>query len=802
MNRIFILLLCAFAMTQMAYAKKQSVIRGKVINEEQDPIAGASVYLLATADRAVLKTAITDEKGFFALVDYPICNCIVEVTALGYSTAESAVLEGAGDDIDLPTIILEKSSETLEAVTVRRELPLIQHSNGKLVMNVENSSISAGNNAFDVLKRAPGVHVDKDENISLMGQQGVNVTIDGRPTYMTGDQLATLLKSTDGSQIKSIEVSTTRSAKDDAEGTPGVINITMKKNRLEGFNGTWIASAARGEKTRANSSIHLNYKKNNTTLFGNYGYTDDDRFSKFQIQRLIAYGNSQTTFDQHTDFINTNRTHAYRVGIEQTTSDRNVFTVQFSGNNNTEDHTNPSITWMGTDYDIVDSLMKTDSRGTESFDRYTFNANNQLSFANKGKFTTDLDYSFFKTSLNTAYDYHTYFPDMVYIYDPEYERSLSQADIRIWAAKADYTQPIWAGSIETGLKYSNVKTENTVLYENLLNDTWQNNIRRTNDFKYTEEIMAGYIDYTTQIQKFGIKVGLRGEYTISDGVSPTENKKVKRDYFDLFPSASLSYNLNENHVFALGYSRKVSRPNYRFLNPFEHYIDKRTSQRGNPYLNPQYTHGFTLNYSLMKMFNIALGHDVTRDAMVESIGQNGETKETWVTRENLGRQNTSYINLTIPARISTFWTMYNNLTGIYMHFKGPVAGYNINQGSAFFQGNSTSTFRILPALSAEVAVHYNSPFLYNVYKIKSRCNTDIGVTYNFKDQRSSLKLAMTDVFHSDHNDLTTDFEEFNSKIFQYYDSQTFRLTFNYKFGNLKQVFRRQENSSEEKERAL
>jgi hypothetical protein len=188
--------------------------------------------------------------------------------------------------------------------------------------------------------------------------------------------------------------------------------------------------------------------------------------------------------------------------------------------------------------------------------------------------------------------------------------------------------------------------------------------------------------------------------------------------------------------------------------------------------------------------------------MVESMGQDQELKTTWVTRENLGRQNTSYINLTIPARIGTFWTMYNNLTGIYMHFKGPIAGYEISQGSAFLQGNSTSTFKINKAVSAELAMRYNSPFLYNVYKIDGRFNTDIGLTYNLSDNRSSLKLAVTDVFHSNHNNLSTDFEEFNSKIYQYHDSQTVRLTFNYKFGNLKQTIRRRDNTSDEKERAL
>ena len=749
------------ALTQMTYAKTQTVIKGKVVDQNNEPVVGASVYLLAVETRAVLKTAVTGEDGYYALVDYPKCHCIVEVTAVGYATAESPIINGTGDDMELPHVQLTVITEEIETVTVRRELPLIQHSNGKLVMNVENSSISAGNNAFEVLKRAPGVHVDKDDNISLMGQQGVNVTIDGRSTYMTGEQLATFLKSTDGSHIKSIELSTTRSAKDDAEGAAGVINITMKRSRLEGFNGTFVASAGHGERFRGNSSINLNYKKNNTTLFGNYAYADDNSLNTISIERRIINGGEQTAFDQSAKFINHDQAHSYRVGLEQKISDRNVFTVQLSGNNKVELLDNPSTTLMGSDFGLVDSLMKTKSLSREKFDRYTFNANNEFSIDTSGKkIAADIDYSRFTTGQDINYDYHTYFPDMSYIYAPEYEQSLSTVDIRIFAAKMDYVQPLWKGNIETGLKYSSVESENAINFEQFLSGVWQNNPQRTNTFDYSEQIMAGYFDYSTTVKRFGIKLGLRAEYTLSDGVSATESKQVKRDYFDLFPSASLSYNMHENHVFALGYSRKISRPNYRFLNPFEYYIDKRTSQRGNAYLNPQYTHGFTLNYSLFKMFNIALGYDLTLDAMVESIGQDTVLKTTWVTRENLGRQNTSYVNLTVPARIGSFWTMYNNLTGVYMHFEGPVAGYYVSQGSAFFQGNSTSTFKISKALSAEVAMRYNSAFLYNVYKINPRFNTDIGFNYGFKDERSSLKLAVTDIFHSNHNNLSTDFEDF------------------------------------------
>jgi hypothetical protein len=788
---------------QLAVAQ-QKTITGYIKNADNAPIANASVYLVTEPNRGFIKSTVTNDKGQFKLSGFPVGTFRIEATAVGYAKGESSAFQTAENSVSIDDIILQVLTKELEAVTVQGQLPQIQHTNGKLVMNVENSSISAGNNALEVLKRAPGVDVDKDDNISLMGQQGVNVTIDGRQTYLTGEQLATLLKSTDGAQIKSIELSTTRSAKDDAEGSGGVINIVMKKNRLEGFNGSFIASGAVGEKLRGNSSFNVNYKKNNSTFFTNYSYTDNNYNENIRITRIIPNKLADTYFDQSSVFQNAEKTHNYKVGFEQKTSARNTFMIQFNGANNKEDQLTPGTTLMSRPNSSVDSIMVSDNNNDEKFNHYSVNINNEFVIDTTGKkLTADVDYSTFKTNSILNYGYFSYFGDgETLMYAPEFERSTFGVDIKILAAKLDYTQKLGKGNIETGVKYSNVQSDNDVNFKNLVGSNWQNNTNRSNIFNYEEQILAGYFDYNTNIKKWGIKAGLRGEYTISDGHSITQNKQVKRDYFDLFPSASLSYNAHENHVFALSYSRKVSRPNYRNLNPFEYYVDKRTYNKGNPYLNPQYTDGFALNYTLYKRFNIALGHDITKGAMTESLGQDTVLKTTWITRENLGEQTTSYINLSIPYRIGKVWTMFNNITGIYMHFKGPISGYDVNLGSAFIQANMNNNFRFSKQLSGEMSLRYNSPFIYNMYKIQRRWGTDIGATYNLKDERTSLKLAVTDIFHTNHNNVFTEFKEFNSRIYQYRDSQTVRLTLTYKFGNLKQSIRRVNDSSEEKERAL
>lgn len=798
-----LLLIYSLLLSIIVCAQPGHTIKGKVINENQEPVANASIYLLTASAKGILKTTVTTATGEFSFIDYPNGKMLVEVTAVGFSKAYTDEFEGKGNAISLPIIVLKKQEKEIEAVTVKGELPVIQNKNGKLVMNVENSSISAGNNALEILKRAPGVSVDKDDNISLMGQQGVNVTIDGRQTYMTGEQLATFLKSTDGSQIKDIELSTNRSAKDEAEGAAGIINIVLKKNRLEGFNGTFVASGAHGKKARGNTSVNLNYKKNNTTLFANYGYTNNSIENNLDLERIIPGKDENTAFDQKSIMNSHDVFHNYKVGFEQKTSSRNIFMAQFNGSNNPEHEISTSHTRIGPNFVQLDSILNSITNDDKRFNRYSFNANNEFKIDTLGrKLTADFDASFFKTNQFINYDYRTYLPDMSYKYDPEFERSNSNVDIKILATKLDYTQPLWNGVLEAGAKYSNVTSDNAIQFSELDGSTWEEDAKRSNTFNYTEEIAAGYLDYARQFNKWGIKVGLRGEYTRSDGHSVTINKRVKRDYMDFFPSASLSYNKNENHVFSLSYSRKITRPNYRYLNPFEYFIDKRTSQRGNPYLNPEYTNGFGFNYTLYKMFNIALGHDRTKNAIIESVGQDNETKATWITRDNLGEQTTSYINLTVPFRLGKVWTMFNNITGIYMHFKGPIAGDYVDLGSAFIQANSTNNFKLTKQLGMEVSARYHSKFIYNVYEIQEMVNVDLGLSYNFKDQRSSLKLACTDIFHSNHSNVFLNYGEFNSKIYQYNDSQTVRVTFNYKFGNLKQVIRRKDDSSTEKQRAM
>ncbi|NQD71767.1 TonB-dependent receptor [Sphingobacterium shayense] len=805
MKTIYTYLILFFALTGLSSGKlqaKQPAVRGKVTDEQLVGLEKVTVYLMSSKVDAIIKTAVTDAQGKFSIASVPSGTYFVQASSVGFATYKSEILTVNTADVIIENIILLRETNAIGEVTVQGRLPLVQQRDGKLILNVENSTLAAGNNALDIVQRAPGVSVDKDDNLQLMGQQGVNVTIDGRQTYMSGEQLTSLLKTMNGDQIKSVEVSTVRSAKDDAEGSVGTINIVLKKNNMEGFNGSFVVSGAKGIHGRGNSSLNLNYKKNNTNVFGSYGYTHDKRRFDIALARNIISETDPRLFRQSGAMGQLRKNHDYRFGVEHKTSSKNTVVLQFTGNNEFRDEENNSLTNIGPNSSVIDSILQTTSIVDNSFNRYSLNFNNEyLLDTLGGKLTFDGDWSRFRNNSINDYGYLTTDPIGTPLYPQEIEQSRAPVDIDILVGKIDYVKNVGKGKIEAGLKYSNVKSDNDLQFERYVDGQWEEYIGRPNHFVYTEQIAAAYADYSQAFGKFNMKLGLRGEYTFSDGNSITLNKRVKRDYIDLFPSASLGYNLNENHVLSLSYARKVQRPNYRSLNPFTYYIDKFTYSLGNPYLNPQYTDGFTLNYTLFKRFNLTLGTDITHDAIVESLGQNDETGESWVTSDNLAENITSYLNVNAPIQIGNFWTMNNNVAGIYMHFKGPISGEYANLGSFFLQGRSTNNFKVYKGWSAELSANYTSEFVYSVYRIHPRWGVDVGTSYNFDDKRSSLKLAVTDIFRTQKNHVSSDFGNFDLNVNQYNDSRTVRLTFTYKFGNLKQQNKRVDTVSEEKSRA-
>jgi len=785
-----------------AYAQ-QATIAGRVIDEDNNPLDLATVTLLLANDSTVVKTGFPDGQGYFELSDIAPGEFLLSVMLVGYEDAISPItITPATPAKSLPAIVLKATNKLLAEVAVTVQRPLVERRPDMLVVNVENSALAAGNTAMDILERSPGVTVDKDDNISLMGKQGVTVMIDGKQTYLSAEQLANFLRNTDGNMIKSIELITNPSSKYDASGTAGMINIVLKKNRLAGTNGTLSLGTGYGVGHKANTSLNLNHKTGRTNVFGTYSYLNNRGGNEFDIFRSVVHGNDYTDFQQYTDFNRKNRSHNYRAGVDYNTSERNVVGLLVSGYASGNDNDNSSNTFIGRNVAFPDSTLSTTSVFDGNYTSITVNANNQFTIDSTGrKLVADVDISRFSNRNKAHYDNTFYLPSGDMKGQPLLSRSDMPTIIDIRVAKVDYTHPMGKGKkLEAGLKYSNVVSDNDMRFENLEEDVWQNDAGRTNHFVYDEQVAAAYVNYSTQWGKWGVQAGLRSEYTVSDGNSITLANRIQRDYLDFFPSVFVNYSISDNHQTGLSYSKRINRPNYGNLNPFEYFLDQYTFEQGNPYLRPEYTHAFDFSYTLMQRYHLSAGYNRTNDVIAESMNQDEVTKRTWVTRDNLAKQNIWYANLNVPVKITKFWNSNTNLNAFYMGFEGPLNGDYLRQGQFAWQLRSNHTFTIVPNLTAEASANYQSSLIYSVYHIAAQWSIDAGLNKSFLDKKANLKLSVSDIFDTRIQDVRTRYNNMNAIVNQKNETRIARLTLTYNFGNMKNGARRNDTQSEEKSR--
>lgn len=799
-----LILLSAFSTGHIVYAQS-TVISGRIIDDQQQPMDVATVHLLQAKDSSLVRTVLPDESGRFTITNIPQGRYIVSAVLVGYEDAFSEPMDisAGGESRELAPLILRQLNRILGEVAVSApQRPLVERKPDMLVVNVENSTLTAGSTAMDILERSPGVTVDKDDNISLMGKQGVIIMIDGKQTYLSADQLANFLRSTDGNMIKSIELITNPSSKYDASGTAGMINIVLKKNRMSGTNGTLTLGTGYGVGHKANTSLNLNHKTGRINLFGSYSYMNNKGANVFDIFRSIMQGDDHTDFHQFTDFNRQFSNHSYRAGVDYNTSDRNVFSLQLSGWTVGVDFSNSSNTMIGRNTAVPDSTLTTSSIFDGRHSSFAVNLNDQFTIDSSGrKVVADIDLSHFSNGSLADYNNTLFWPSGEMIGEPMLSRSDMPTIIDIRVGKLDYTHPFGKNhTLETGLKYSNVSSDNDMRSENRVDGTWQDDEGRTNHFQYKEQVAAAYVAYRAKLGKWGVQAGLRSEYTVSDGNSITLDNRVRREYVDFFPTLFVSYDLSDHHQTGLSYSKRINRPNYNNLNPFEYFLDQYTYQQGNPYLTPEYTHALEATYTFKQQYHLSIGYSRTNDVIVETMNQNPETKRTWVTSDNLARQENWYANLNLPVKFTKWWNSSTNVNGFYLGFEGPLNGSFLRQGRYAWQLRSNHTFTILPTLTAEAAINYQSPLVYSVYHIAQQWSIDAGLNQSLANKKANLKFSVTDIFDTRIQGVSTRFNNLHTVVNQKNETRVFRLTFTYNFGNMKNGVRRAENQSEEKSR--
>jgi iron complex outermembrane receptor protein len=780
------MLFCTTAYAQPKIATPQTLtITGTLLNEQGKPVDYATVTLLRATDSTVVKGTLSTDAGTYTFDHIASGSYIVAVTNLGYTKAYSAAIDANGNQqtVAVPAIKMQANSRNLQTVTISGTKPLIERKIDRTVMNVENSVLAAGNTALEILARAPGVSLDKDDNISLKGKEGVTVMINDKLTYLTAAQLATLLRSTDGSTIKSIEIITNPSAKYDAAGNSGIINIKLKKNTQSGTNGSLTAAVARGKYWRESTNLNLNHKEGDLNVFGSFGRGDIKRGHDLSINRVITDDTgTKTYFNQLSAMPGVNHYNNYRLGADYDLTPKHTIGFVLNGYSNTGRDDNNTSTIIGKQFGVADSSLHTTSLVKQSYKNFAFNLNDRYKIDTAGQeISFDLDYSKFRNNSNA--DYHTdyFLPDGSTQHAPQILRNQTPSTISIYTGKFDYTKPITKTiKLETGAKFSSVKTDNDLQAQIVSNGVLINDANRTNRFIYDEKINAGYINLNKQFKKTSIQLGLRAEQTKSNG-NLIGSSPVNRSYLNFFPSVFINQTLNDKNELNFSYSRRIDRPGYDDLNPFIYYLDPYTYSQGNAFLNPQYTQNFELNYTYNHDLNVSLGYSLTTDVITELILTQGN--KSFETHQNLKTQKSYNINVNTPFTIAKWWTGNINVNAFYLGFNTDSTSIvNFNDGQFAAQGKLTQTFTF-GTYRFEVLGDYRSPLTYGIYKIKARYSIDAGVSHSFAAKKLNVKLACDDIFFLRRNDLSSHIVNNNFDIKQRNDSRVVRLTLTYNFGN-------------------
>lgn len=762
-------------------------VNGKIADPNKKPIDYATVALLKASDSSLVKTALSDTKGEYQFTQLREGQYLISVTSVGYKKTRSSKfnLSAARPAVTVPPISLEPESKRLNEVKITAQKPFIERKADKLVVNVENSSVAAGSTALEVLQKAPGVTVDKDDNIALKGRQGVLVMIDGKQTYMSNADLANLLRNMQSNEIESIEIINNPSARYEASGKSGIINIKLKKNKNFGTNGTFTAGGGYGKKYKSNAGLTLNNRSQKMNIFGNYNYSNNKRFQDMTIDRINTSSTGSTYFFQNGSADRKNQNNNFKAGIDYFINKNNTIGALVTGYINHGGELYNNQTLIGAALRKNDSSVVALNDGTYQYRNLTYNVNFRSVIDTSGQeLQVDLDYSNYYGNDRTRYD-------NVYYSDPDQQISTSEllrnhtpSHIDIYSVKADYTYPLSKGmKLETGIKSSMVKTDNDFQFTRFTDNNWQNDPSRSNHFIYDENVNAAYLNWNYELKKMTFQVGLRGEQTNSKGNLVTTNNVVKRHYFNLFPSAVINRNFNDDHSLGLSYSRRINRPSYDALNPFEYYLDKYTYNQGNPFLKPEYTNSYELSYTFKRSYILSLGYSITNDVITEVLLPNEQKQALYQTNQNLDKQISYSVTASAPVNFAKWWSSNTNLNVFYLGFRTPdLQGQKLDNGKTAFQLYSSHRFTINSTLSAELNGDYQSSLIYGTLKINAQYGIDLGLSKSFYNKRGNIKFSFNDVFNTRKQIVSSAYPGLNYTLHQKNETQVGRLTLSYRFG--------------------
>ncbi|WP_436486146.1 TonB-dependent receptor domain-containing protein [Chitinophaga sp. ARDCPP14] len=808
----WLLLFCITAVAQQPGGKaapaSTGVIYGKLLDAQTGkPIEYASVALLRP-DSSVQTGMLSKTNGDFSFENIALNKYILKINFIGYETIyKSAVLSAKTNSVDIGNIKLKANVKSLAAVNVVGEKPAFTMAIDKRVFNVEKNLASIGGTATDVLKQVPSVNVDIDGNVTVRNG-APTIFIDGRPSTLTLDQIP-------ADAIQNIEVVTNPSAKYDAEGMSGILNIVLKKNKKAGINGAVNAGVTSLGST--NGGIDFNLRQEKFNFFINYNFRNrkSPMTSRLFRKNLGADSTSYTEQLEDGDFYRKFQTG--RIGFDWFIDNRNTITVSENITGGNFNRYNNQI------LNELDDKQQKVRYGTginntlNGFRNYTTQLGYKHTFAKEGEeLTADFTYNYATGDNSANYSLQYFDLSGQPIYDPkkpELRYGSGEGTTKYVTAQVDYVKPLTEKSkIEMGLR------SNTRKFDNFTNTYGQNypsgdfslDTALSNSYHYQEQINAGYVSYTGAKDNFGYQVGLRAEQSNYDGETRLgEKSSYKINYpISLFPSIFLSQKFKGDHELQLNYSRRIRRPWFRDLLPTIDYSGQ-SANTGNPQLKPEFTNSFELSYlkDIAHKHNllVSLYYRNTNNAITDfyvdtTLNLNGQNQHVLLSYPiNASTRNSYGAEFTLRSQLTEIWDLTTNVNLAQTKIDATSNGSNLsNQGLTWF-GKLNSNTKLPWNLTLQVSAEYESKQILPQGEREPKWSADAAIKKDLlKNKALSISLGIADIFNTDRNltYTTTSFSE--QENYRKRATRELRLNATWRFGKMDtHLFKRKNNKSKE-----
>lgn len=794
---IFILLL----FTSNLFSQSNYTITGSIIDNDDKVLPFANLLLLKQSDSSFVKGAVTDEYGIYKFENLKKEKYLIQSSMIGYQSVYSEIINLENDKTII--IKLENQGEELDEVVMNVAKPLYEQKIDRLVINVENSIVSAGGTALEILERSPGVIVNRqNSSISVMGKDGVQIMINGKRSYVPVASLIQVLDGMGADNIVSIELITTPPANFDAEGNAGFINIITKKNSNVGLNGSYSFSGGYGTQPITSNNINFNYRKNKINFYGNYSFSVRNYDMPFFTSRQYIEEGDLIYTETFSDRDTQQKNHNLRLGLDYDISDKTVVGLILDTYNNkwSMDAFNESF-----DAENGQIISYVDILNDEINHWKHFGGNLNLVHKIDSVKTISFDVNYLQYDNENPTNYlNTYYDDNGDFLNTDLTRSGKITPLKTWVSKFDYNNKVNEKvSFDMGLKLTLSTFENDVWVENFTNNEWVEDPTLTDKSVFDENIYAafGSLDYNIN-KKWALKGGLRYEFTDSQLDTETEGNVVDKQYHEFFPTLFIQRKFTDEFKMNLSYSRRITRPTFGELAPFVILFDPNTFISGNPALHPAISNSikYDINFKSYLLSFQYTNQDNTIVRFQESIDE--DTGRLIFQSENLDFTKTFSLTFGFPIKVTNWWQMQNNILFVRQNVGAFYKDEPVEVSTAYLQANSTQTFKFTHDYSAELTAFYTGPNYVGTSLMESAYSVNFGVQKKLGEKWGTLRFSIDDVFDSFEWKFGTDLPEHNIKTNNIikFSGRTFKLTYSRSFGNKKVKSTRDRKTGAEEER--